>query len=79
MEVWPVPLRHRLPQFPIPLAAGDPDVPLDLQGLFDAVYDRAGYDYSVDYGQGAVPALSQEDASWARALLDNDVMRMRDA
>ena len=29
-EVWPISLRQRLPEVPIPLLAGDPDVRLDL-------------------------------------------------
>ncbi len=41
--VWPVGLRDRLPTIPIPLAAGDADVPLDLRAALDRVYDEAGY------------------------------------
>jgi hypothetical protein len=33
LGMWPIGLRQRLPQVPIPLAAPDPDVLLDLQEL----------------------------------------------
>lgn len=42
-------LRHPLPTIPVPLKAGDSDVPLDLQAAFNIVYDRARYDLSLDY------------------------------
>ncbi|MDW8029011.1 MAG: DUF4058 family protein, partial [Armatimonadota bacterium] len=45
-EVYAWTLRDRMPMIPIPLLKGDPDVDLDLQEVFNAVYERAGYDYS---------------------------------
>jgi hypothetical protein len=52
---WP--MLHRLPSISIPLAAPDPDVVLHLQDVFQMVYDRAGYDYSIDYQEVGQPAL----------------------
>ncbi len=43
---------RRLPTIPIPLIAPDPDVPLDLQSVFNTVYQRARYDRSIDYNVG---------------------------
>jgi len=68
-QVWPLTIRHRLPTIPIPLAGKDPDVPLDLQSVFDTVYDRAGYDYSLDYTREVEPPLDPEDAEWVRQVL----------
>jgi hypothetical protein len=68
-QKWP--LTHRLPIIPIPLAGADPDVPLDLQAMFNLVYDRAGYDYALDYQQPLHPALSKTEASWLGARLAN--------
>ncbi|MBI3268879.1 MAG: DUF4058 family protein [Planctomycetes bacterium] len=68
-EAYAWSLRDRLPTIPIPLAAGDPDVLLDLQAVFDAVYDHAGYDYSLDYAGLVRPPLSEGDAVWVRGLL----------
>jgi hypothetical protein len=68
-EVYAWSLRQPLPPIPVPLAGGDPDVYLDLQAVFNAVYDRAGYDYSLDHGRPVVPLLSEADATWAQEVL----------
>jgi hypothetical protein len=68
-EVYVWTLRHRLPPIPVPLAGNDPDVVLDLQAIFNAVYDRAGYDYSLDYCSPVEPPLRDTDAAWARQVL----------
>ena len=44
--IWPILLPQRLPVVSIPLKPEDPDVPLDLQAVFNSVYDRAAYDLS---------------------------------
>lgn len=62
-------LRDRLPQIPIPLAGEDADVTLDLQTAFDAAYDRAGYDLSLDYTAPLQPPLTDANAAWVRAVL----------
>jgi hypothetical protein len=67
VEVYGWPLAHRLPIIPIPLAGSDPDVRLDLQAVFDLVYNRAGYDYALDYQQHIHPSLSETEASWLKA------------
>jgi hypothetical protein len=68
-EVRPLALRRPLPSVPIPLTGDDPDIWLDLQAVFDSVYDRAGYDYSLDYGREVSPPLGEDDARWAQELL----------
>ncbi len=65
--VWK--LRDRLSTIPVPLAGKDPDVLLNLQSAFDSTYDRAGYDYSLDYGLRLAPALRDPDATWVRETL----------
>jgi len=64
---WTV--RDRLPTLPVPLKAGDPDVPLDLQVAFTTVYDRARYDLSLSYDVDLQPPLGDDDAAWVRGLL----------
>lgn len=66
---YPWLLRGRMPLIPIPLAGGDPDVPLDLQAAFTMAYDRAGYDYSLDYEGEIVPPLPASDLAWAQDIL----------
>jgi hypothetical protein len=58
-------LPQRLPRIMIPLVEPDPDVPLDLQAAVEAVYDRARYWRRIRYDEPCVPALEEEDQSWA--------------
>jgi hypothetical protein len=62
-------LRQSFPHIPIPLAGDDPDVQLDLQAVFTATYDRAGYDYSLDYSRPLSPPLGTADADWMQGVL----------
>jgi len=68
-DVYRWSLRQRLPAITVPLAGSDPEVPLDLQTAFTAVYDRAGYDYSLDYRHPVEPPLTDEDAAWVQQQL----------
>jgi hypothetical protein len=74
-EVYGWPLEHRLPVIPIPLAVGDPDVSLDLQTAFDTVYDRAGYDYSIDYAMDVSPPLSAPRKQWVAGILSGELKK----
>ncbi|KAA1261719.1 hypothetical protein LF1_42740 [Rubripirellula obstinata] len=60
VDVYGWPLFHTLPTIKIPLSGDDPDVDFNLQEVFNLVYDRAGYDYSIDYKQPLVPAMDEE-------------------
>jgi len=62
-------LHDRLPVIPVPLKDGDADVPLELQPIFDSVYERAGYDYSLKYDLPLNPPISQSDQSWVAQVL----------
>jgi hypothetical protein len=66
--LWPIMLRERLPEIPIPLRNGDPDAMLDLQRLLQDVYDGAGYEYYIDGGRPE-PPLRPDDASWAEEII----------
>jgi Protein of unknown function (DUF4058) len=55
VEVWPVQLQDKLPVVAVPLRSPDPDVPLDLGGALDTIYDQAGYDLSIDYRRTPPP------------------------
>lgn len=69
-EVYAWSLRDRAPAIPVPLAANDPDVSVDLQEVFTSTYDRAGYDYSLNYADSVVPPLTAADAEWVKGLLE---------
>ena len=66
--LWPIQLRDRLPEIPVPLRPGDADARLDLQQLLHRIYDSAGYGYYI-YDRAPEPALSPGDAEWARTFV----------
>ncbi|MGO8746646.1 MAG: DUF4058 family protein [Thermoguttaceae bacterium] len=68
-EVYAWKLRQPLPTIPVPLADDDPDVPLDLQAAFTTTYDRAGYDYALDYHLPIEPPIDPATADWVRSVL----------
>ena len=68
-QVWPITLRDRLPEIPIPLLGADAPVSLDLQHCMNETYDRACYGSFLDYRHGARPPLSRDDALWAESIL----------
>ena len=65
---WPIRLRERLPEIPIPLRQGDADARLDLQQVLHRIYDAAGYAYHI-YSGPPEPLLAAEDAAWAQQFL----------
>ena len=69
VQVYSWSLRAPLPTLPIPLDNNDPDLTLHLQEIFARVYDRAGYDCSLDYKCSIQPPLAQADADWITARL----------
>jgi hypothetical protein len=74
-EMYPFPLRDRLPAIRIPLRTTDADVPLDLQELIDQCYRNGGYDEDIDYRANPVPPLDPVDAAWADELLRSKGLR----
>lgn len=68
-DVWAVELTQTLPSVPIPLLPSDPDMPLDLQQAFAAVYDLLGYDLAIDYTRPPEVPLEIEAALAAESLL----------
>ncbi len=68
-ELYPIPLRSRLPRIHIPLKPKDAEPTLDLQSVFDKAYDAGPYRVSVDYRKAPTPPLSADDQAWAQSLL----------
>ncbi len=67
-ELYPCPLRERLPVIAIPLRSSDKDAVLDLQALINRCY-RLGRYWQTDYGQALNPPLPPEEAAWAEERL----------
>jgi hypothetical protein len=68
--VYPIALADRLPEIAIPLLPGDPDVPLDLEAIFQRAYEAGPFEHEIEYGKDPiVPRLKPEQAEWATAFL----------
>lgn len=68
-QVYAWPLLQPLPTISVPLRQPDPDVPLDLQAAFTAVYDRARYQLTLEYDEDASRRLSESEHAWLRERL----------
>jgi hypothetical protein len=69
VDVYGWMLAEPLPPIPVPLADDDPDASLDLAAAFTTTYDRAGYDYSLDYDRAVQPPASPPQKDWIGATL----------
>jgi hypothetical protein len=67
-DFWPIRLRDRLPEIPIPLRAPDDDGRVNLQDVLHHAYDGPGYEHFI-YTSAPEPLLSAEDAEWARQFV----------
>lgn len=68
-------LPDAIPAFALPLRGGDVEPIVDLQALLNTVYDRAAYDFTLDYTPEPVPALAEPDAVWVDCLLRERELR----
>ncbi|OJW20735.1 MAG: hypothetical protein BGO49_03950 [Planctomycetales bacterium 71-10] len=64
---WPIQLRERLPEIPVPLRRPDPPAKVDLQAILHRVYDVSAYEDFIYRGRPE-PPLDPDDAAWAEAL-----------
>lgn len=70
VDGWPIQLDARLPVLPVPLRTPDPDVPLDLGAIVQAVYERGGYATRIDYRQPIpLPPLAPTQQAYVEKLL----------
>ena len=70
-EVYPIPLRDRLPKISIPLEPDTEPVALNLAAAFDRAYEDGPFARRNLYADPAnvFPSLSPDDAAWAADLL----------
>jgi hypothetical protein len=67
---YPFTLREWLPCIGVPLTCEQPELPLDLQYVFQHTYDGGPYRRgAVDYSKAPIPPLSVEDVVWAQTIL----------
>ena len=58
-------LADRLPRIRIPLAAGDPDVALDLQAVLEKTYEAGAFSDRLAYARPCHPPLTTAQQTWA--------------
>lgn len=75
--VYPWRMAESMPTIPIPLLDGDADITLNLQSVFDGVYDRVGYDYSLNYDLPLAPPADEETQAWVDGILANRQVNSR--
>jgi hypothetical protein len=65
-ELFAISINELLPCIPLPLTKDRPEIPVDLQRLFDEAYDTGPYtDGAVNYDEAPDPPLPAEFAVWA--------------
>jgi Protein of unknown function (DUF4058) len=74
-ELYAFNLRDSLPIFLLPLREEDVEPIVNLPELLAGVYDRAGYDYRIDYDREPIPSLSEQDLVWVKELLQATGLR----
>lgn len=74
-KAWPVHFQRPLPTIPVPLAKPDPDIPMSLQPMMEAIYQHSRYEWSIDYTQPLTPPFGPEEAAWLRRQLQARVGR----
>lgn len=67
--LFPIHLRDKLPDIPVPLRPGEKPVYLPLQQLLNEVYSGGRYDETIDYSQPLEPPLDEEETAWSDHLL----------
>jgi hypothetical protein len=68
-EVYPIPLRSRLPRIAVPLGDANSDVVLDLQAAFTRCWDEGPYPELLDYAGLPPGPMDPDDAHWCREIL----------
>jgi hypothetical protein len=67
-DIWSINLPEPLPVVPVPLRPPDDDVLLNLSTALATIYDRAVYDFSIQYTQPPPPPpLSPAAQAWLQA------------
>jgi len=63
-------IHEPIPDFHVPLQPDDPEPSVTLNRLVHDVYDRAGYDLTLDYRQAPPPPpMRAQDMQWMQQLL----------
>jgi hypothetical protein len=63
-------LQDTIPRIPLPLRSEDQEPVIDLQAIFEGIYERSGYEFRLNYRDALpLPLLSEEELRWVDGLL----------
>jgi hypothetical protein len=62
-KVWPAFFERPLPTIPIPLEQPHLDIAVDVQKLFETIYERGRYRQDIDYANSLDPLLTAEQTA----------------
>jgi Protein of unknown function (DUF4058) len=63
-------LQDVIPRIPLPLRVEDREPVIDLQAIFEGIYERSGYKFRLNYRDALpLPLLSEEELRWVDGLL----------
>lgn len=68
-ELYGFDVQEPIPTFLLPLRHGDEEPLVTVGQLLHDLYDRAGYDLSIDYRRQPAPPFVGDDAVWVEELL----------
>ncbi|MDB9528015.1 DUF4058 family protein [Oscillatoria sp. CS-180] len=60
-DLYPFDVSVPIPAIPLPLRSEDGDILLDVQTVFNGLYEQLGYDYFIDYAQSPPRPWSWDD------------------
>lgn len=63
-ELYGFNLQQTLPVFALPLREGEEEPLVELRSILDELYEQAGYDLIVDYGQEPKPGWPEAELVW---------------
>jgi hypothetical protein len=69
-KLYALSLRQPIPAIPVPLARGEEEPELRLNEVLHGLYGRARFDLRLRYDRPPEPTLGEEDAAWARRLVE---------
>jgi hypothetical protein len=67
-------IRHKIPDFPIPLREGEKEPILPLNKILHELYEAVGYDLVINYQQAPKPPLPKKEAEWVAQLLTKQIL-----
>ena len=68
-DLYAFPLQASLPSFSMPLSDAKMEPVIELQNIFNGVYDRAGFDMVINYQEPPLVKLEPTEKEWIEQVL----------